>query len=182
MLLGVPGPREAAPARNNLNRRVGAAGNGVRAAVVRVEAHAGQGVRGVPEGVGVYRCAPSRSARSASARPPRISARRRRRLNKQRETEDAVAEDLNVIAAAKAGARLSVRLDSHQPSPTRCPMRLIGLGFVLALTIVPFVAEAQEDQSVSTVYAGVSDRSTAEPSDVVARWRQRVIDWTTLTP
>src|SRR5207244_12681632 len=55
MLLGVPGPREAAPARNNLNRRVGAAGNGVRAAVVRVEAHAGQGVRGVPEGVGVYR-------------------------------------------------------------------------------------------------------------------------------
>jgi len=41
-------------------------------------------------------------------------------LNKQRETEDAVAEDLNVVAAAKAGARLSVRLDSHQPSPTRC--------------------------------------------------------------
>ena len=66
--------------------------------------------------------------------------------------------------------------------PNQVPMRLIGLGFVLALTIVPFVAEAQEDQSVSTVYAGVSDRSTAEPSDVVARWRQRVIDWTTLTP
>jgi len=66
-------------------------------------------------------------------------------LNKQRETEDAVAEDLNVVAAAKAGARLSVWLDSDQPSPTRCPMRLIGLGFVLALTIVPFVAEAQEN-------------------------------------
>jgi hypothetical protein len=69
----------------------------------------------------------------------------------------------SAYSSSHSGCALRGRLDSHQPSPSEVPMRLIGLAVVLAVSVLSTPLGAGAQQAERTTRIGFL--SSSSPSD-----------------